>query len=94
MRAFLFTLSASVLFYRKGEVTQLVRVPPCQGGGCEFKSRLSHFLVFSRPAANTHLCPDDGMVDVTDLGSVFWQFKSASGYFLDLTDFSARLVKW
>ena len=23
--------------------------------------------------------PDDGMVDVTDLGSVFWQFKSASG---------------
>lgn len=24
--------------------------------------------------------PDDGMVDVTDLGSVFWQFKSASGH--------------
>lgn len=25
------------------------------------------------------------MVDVTDLGSVFWQFKSASGYLLTHT---------
>ena len=28
--------------------------------------------------------PDDGMVDVTDLGSVFWQFKSASGHHINI----------
>ena len=43
--------------------------------------------------------PDDGMVDVTDLGSVFWQFKSASGHYFPilytmLRLISARLVKW
>ena len=41
---------------------------------CWFKSDRGHITY------TMIICPDDGMVDVTDLGSVFWQFKSASGH--------------
>lgn len=30
-------------------------------------------------------CLNDGMVDVSDLGSEFWQFESAFGYIFTLT---------
>jgi hypothetical protein len=30
---------------------------------------------------SSNICLNDGMVDVSDLGSEFWQFESAFGYF-------------
>ena len=42
-----------------GEVAQLVRVPPCHGGCCGFKSRLSRhfFCPDSKPQREGHV-PD------------------------------------
>ena len=39
---------------RSGGVAQLVRVPPCHGGCCGFKSRLSrHYFTISKAASET-----------------------------------------
>lgn len=70
-----------------------LRVPPPWWNGRHSGLKIRTLLVQVRQGARVCylsaevICPGDGMVDVLDLGSSFWEFKSPPGHF-------ARLVEW